>query len=206
MNAQKPLFFITREKLVKHVGMYDTGEIIFFMSQEALIHHGYDKDASILKETDDAVYLFSSFLPVTVIESWFNQIVLQRAKICDKHFSHAPKAFQDERNNQSSSSVLLPPRKDTGHREKIKKIQTIHSLSHQKNHEIRRPPRRKKTLSILKEEIHAQKRWDTMIPTCGECLFWKKQYLRFSDCEKGVCTITGNFIDSTKRACSEFQR
>jgi hypothetical protein len=206
MNSQKPLFFITQEKSVKHVGAYDTGEITFFMSQEALIRQGYDEDTSILKETDDAVYIFSSFLPVTVIESWFNQISLQRAKIHALNFSHTSELSPEERNDESPPAVLLPPRRENSHQEKIKKIQEIGSLSPQKSHEIRKAPRRKKTLSILKEEIHAQKRWDRLIPTCGECLFWKKQYLRFSDCEKGVCTITGNFIDSTKRACSEFQR
>jgi hypothetical protein len=113
---------------------------------------------------------------------------------------------KNERKKLSQRPVLIAPVQRPPYEAKLKKIQKILSLDQKKSSLTRQAPRRKKTLSILKEEIHAQRRWDPLVPTCGECQFWEKQYLRFTNCEIGVCTITDNFTDPTKKACSEFQR
>ncbi|MBU7042190.1 MAG: hypothetical protein HXS47_01270 [Theionarchaea archaeon] len=204
MTAEKPLFFITQEKSVKHVGRYDAERgATFFMSPEALTSYGYDKDTSVLKESEDAAYIFSAHLPLSVVESWFNQISTHHTRIQSPD-EPCQKVHQDERIH--TSPVLLPPRRILSHEEKIRKIQKIESLREERYCTIRQPPKRKKTLSLLKEEIHGQHRWDNQVPTCGQCQFWETQYLRFTDSQVGVCTITGNFTDPSKRACSEFQR
>lgn len=204
MTAEKPLFFITQEKSVKHVGRYDAnGRTTFFMSPEALTSYGYDKDTSVIKESEDAAYIFSAQLPLSVVESWFNQISTHHTRIQSPD-EPCQKGHQDEPIH--ASPVLLPPKRILSHEDKIRKIQKIESLRGERYCTVRQPPKRKKTLALLKEEIHAQHRWDNQVPTCGQCQFWETQYLRFTDSQIGVCTITGNFTDSSKRGCSEFQR
>ncbi|MBU7033376.1 MAG: hypothetical protein HXS53_12665 [Theionarchaea archaeon] len=207
MSSEKPLFFVTQEKSVIHVGFSDSASgMAFFISQNALSRYGYDEDTSVIKEADNAIYIFSSHVPSSVINSWFIQISLQRSRMNFGDHSHTRKISPTERKKLSQHPVFIPPVQRPSHEEKVKKIQKIVSLNKKKYARNRKAPRRKKTLSILKEEIHAQRRWDTLVPTCGECQFWEKHYLRFTNCEMGVCTITGNFTDPTKKACSEFQQ
>lgn len=217
----KALYFVTKEKKIKHIGFYtELGHAQLLESAEILEQHGFGEDPTFLRETEDAGYVFSSVLPQSVIDIWFTQIINERARLKKGERGKGGKEEKREKEEKIEKvkkvekSVkpvrrVLPrarirtPRKA---HTKVKKIWSFQVKGREPTLPKRTAPRRKKTLDMLKEEVRAQRRWETFVPTCGECVFWEKQFLRFTQEVMGGCKITGNFVDEEKKACSEFER
>jgi hypothetical protein len=214
---KKALYFVTKEKKVKHIGfLTDSYEMRFFQSKEHLVQYGYQEDTDFFRENNDSIYIFSSFLPKHIMDSWFDQIVSERSQL-KKIELKIGKTGKTRKNGKVESP--LPARKKTSNRlirnpvrrnnRNLRKEPRI--LNHSRKQENPRSlkmtvPRRKKTPDIIKEEVEAQRRWTTCAPTCGQCVFWEKRSLRYTQTEAGECVVTGNFVNPKKRACSEFQK
>jgi hypothetical protein len=206
--TQKTVYFVSKEKKVNHIGFMSEGKIQFLDSQNRLSQHGFTKDPAFFRETDTAVYVFSSFLPESVVDQWFFQIYSER--------DHITKAVKEQvpPSTQSAVSIKKPPKSMIAHPERtvlqpervtiIKKIK-IPPKTPSPPVTVKRSPR-KKNIETLKEEVKAQRIWDSCVPTCGECAFWEKRILQYTKTETGECTLTGNFVEFKKKACSEFQK
>lgn len=223
MNYEKALYFVSKEKKVKHIGFTTPSGIHLLESRELLSQHGFQEDPSFFRETDDAVYVFSSVLPQHVIDSWFDQIhakksTLEKAKKgkvekIEKH-DKARKPPKPRKAKKPAKEVKKRPRKKSAPRQSTlsddteKRIQTLKALRKKKKRPLSEIKMKKsrKTLDMLKEEVKAQRRWEAFVPTCGECTFWERRYLKFTELETGECSVTGNFVSEEKKACSEFER
>jgi hypothetical protein len=217
MDCEKALYFITREKKMRHVGFFSTlSQVRLFESKELLKKHGFSEDPAFLRETDDSAYVFSSFLPLSVIDRWFAQIIREksilmkakkkREKIKGNDRKEMKKPVFHTRKSRSRSTLHVPRSRRKPYTT-VEKIQNIRALK-QKNHHLPqiKIQKDKKSLDALKEEIRAQRKWETSVPTCNECVFWENQILEFTQVEIGACKVTGNFVSSEKKACSEFER
>ena len=81
MNYEKAVYFVTKEKKVQHIGFTTPlSQIHLLESQELLEQHGFKEDPSLTRKTSDSVYMFSSFLPESVIDIWLGQILNERLK------------------------------------------------------------------------------------------------------------------------------
>ena len=218
MDSEKALYFITREKKMRHVGFFSKlTEIHLFESKELLEKHGFSEDPAYLRETDDSAYVFSSFLPLSVIDRWFAQIIREksilmkaekkREKMKGKNDKKEIKKPVFHTRKSRSKSTLHVPRSRKKPYTTVERIQNLQTLK-QKNHHLPqiKIQKDKKSLDALKEEIRAQRKWETFVPTCNECVFWENQILEFTQVEIGACKVTGNFVSSEKKACSEFER
>lgn len=204
--TQKTLYFVSKEKKVIHIGFINGKTMEFLDSPENLSQHGFEKDPDFFRETDAAVYVFSSFLPETVVDQWFTHILRERDEIIRSTREHTIPTHHTVTIKQPPKSVITPPdrvlqpKKSTPTTKiKIPPKNTPPPVA------VKRPPR-KKNIETLKEEIKAQRIWDPLVPTCGECAFWEKRVLQYTQVKTGECTITGNFVDFEKKACSEFQK
>ncbi len=203
---RKPLYFVTTEKKVNHIGFFTKTEIELLESEESLERLGFQKNPFFLRETGDSVYIFSSFLPQSIIERWCDQILKERSEF-KRGMVKEPKGVKIKERKMrivkhSKSKRPLPrgkPRRTS--RRTVRKVQKP-QISQIKM----TPPKRKKTLDMLKEEVRARRIWDSFVPVCSECSFWEKQVLRLTQVETGECTVTRNIVSPDKKACSEFQR
>ena len=222
MNYEKALYFVSKEKKVKHIGFTTRSGMHLLESRELLLQHGFQEDPSFFRETDDAVYVFSSVLPQHVIDSWFDQIhakksTLDKAKIekVEKigKYDKAKKPAKPRKAKKPAKEVKKrlrkksAPRQSTLSDETEKRIQTLKALKG-KNRPLSeiKVKKSRKTLDMLKEEVKAQRKWEAFVPTCSECTFWERRYLKFTELETGECSVTGNFVSEEKKACSEFER
>jgi hypothetical protein len=218
MNHEKALYFITREKRMRHIGFFSTlSQVHLLESKELLEKHGFSEDPAFLRETDDSAYVFSSFLPLSAVDRWFAQIIREkstimkaekkREKMKGKNNKKEMKKPVFHTRKSRSRSTLHVPRSRRKPYTTVEKIQNIRALK-QKNHHLPRIKiqKDKKSVDALKEEIRAQRRWETLVPTCSECVFWENQILEFTQVEIGGCKVTGNFVSPEKTACSEFER
>lgn len=220
MIYEKALYFVSRDKKVNHVGFFNSlSEIYLLESRELLKEGGFVEDSLLLRETDDSAFLFSSFLSQSLIDRWFNQIRDEQAKLRKREPENENVKGEEieERARELSrlkkqykkkhqSKIHTPRKKSTP--TNIKKINEIQALKKRKT--LLQPQnkihKRKKTLEMLREEVKAQRFWEEKVPTCGECAFFENQYLLFTQEEAGGCRVTGNFVSSEKKACSEFER
>lgn len=220
MNYEKALYFVTKEKKVQHVGFFTTlSQMQLLESKEVLKQQGFQENPDFLREIDDSAYLFSSFIPRSVVDTWFDQICSGRSTLRkvetkrEKEKKEKKKRKKRERGEKKkkparakeyprSPQIFRAKKSDTD----IKKIQNRRVPKQKSLFPRIKPPKRKKTPDTLKEEVKAQRRWETNVPTCGECAFWENQYLKYTQVEVGVCSVTGNFVSPEKKACSEFER
>ncbi|KYK37322.1 MAG: hypothetical protein AYK18_10315 [Theionarchaea archaeon DG-70] len=224
MKYEKTVYFVTKEKKVKHVGFLADSQMHLVESEEVLSELGFSKDPALVKKTDDSVYIFSSHLPQNVIDRWFTQILNQKLKlkkaeneeegtkkVARAEVTHKKVKSKMRANKKAKRESLIlkthdfsksnPVNKDRG-----KKIQNLNLKQKTPLVYNKKPPMRKKTIDALREEVKAQRRWKKLVPTCGECAFWEKRYLELTDQETGKCQITGNFVSPEKKACSEFEK
>ena len=81
MNYEKAVYFVTKEKKVQHIGFTTPlSQMHLLESRELLEQHGFRENPSLIRKTSDSVYMFSSFLPESVIDIWFGQILNERLK------------------------------------------------------------------------------------------------------------------------------
>ncbi|MGD2250033.1 MAG: hypothetical protein PVF58_16635 [Candidatus Methanofastidiosia archaeon] len=206
--TQKTVYFVSKEKKVNHIGFFSEGKIHFVDSPERLSEHGFTKDPAFFRETDTAVYVFSSLLPESMINQWFSQILSERDHITNPATKQSvPQPLASVNIKKPPKSVITPPERTVLQPERgytPRKIK-IPPKSPPPPATVKRSPR-KKNIETLKEEIKAQRIWDSCVPTCGECSFWEKRVLPYTQTETGECTLTGNFVEFKKKACSEFQK
>lgn len=221
MNYEKALYFVTKEKKVQHIGFFTTlSQMQLLESKEVLKQQGFQEDPDFLREIDDSAYLFSSFIPQSVVDTWFDQICSERSTLKkvetkrekEKKEEKKRKKKKEKKEKEKKPALVKEyPRHPQIFRTKksdtdIKEIQNRRVSKQKPLLPKIKPPKRKKTPDTLKEEVKAQRRWETNVPTCGECTFWENQYLKYTQVEVGVCSITGNFVSPEKKACSEFER
>jgi hypothetical protein len=221
MNYEKALYFVTREKKVNHIGFFNSlSEIYLLESRELLKERGFEVDSSFLRETDDSAFFFSSFLSPPLIDRWFHQIRDEQAKLQRRELGNEKENKGEEIKERANELTrlkkhykkkyqpkLYAPRKNVNSSD-TKRINEIQALKKRKfclqpQNKIQK---RRKTLEMLKEEVKAQRTWEELVPTCGECAFFENQYLMFTQEEAGGCKVTGNFVSSEKKACSEFEK
>lgn len=198
----KPLYFVNQEKKVRHIGFYDEGDLTLLESREVLESQGFREDTSLLREAEDSGYFFSAFVPSSVVDLWFSQLLVERSKIKPKNESR-----------KEEIRIFSPPKRTKSH--------VIHGIfTPKKRYEPKKVPpltvihpvlkrvvkKKKKTIDMLKEEIEGKKRWESFVPTCGECVFWERQVLQYTQVEMGSCKVTGNFVNQERKACSEFEK
>jgi hypothetical protein len=218
MNYEKALYFVTKEKKVQHVGFFTTlTKMHLVESKDMLEQQGFSEDPDFLRETDDSAYIFSSHIPQPVVAMWFEHFCsatsalkkVEREKEREKKRKNENKGIRKKRKRKKkkkrsktlpATMIKKPPRAD------IKKIQNRRTPSQKPLPTKVSPQNQKKTPEILKEEIKAQRKWETFVPTCSECTFWNHQYLAYTDTDVGVCSVTSNFVSAEKKACSEFER
>jgi hypothetical protein len=214
---RKALYFVTKEKKVDHIGfLTDSYELNFLQSKEHLVQHGYQEDSDFFREDNDSMYIFSSFLPKHIIDRWFDQIISERSKL--KKIELKIGKRNTTRKNGTIEPLLPAKKKTSQHlirnpirkdRKNLKRRPRIlRSSRKQRNPQslTMTVPKRRKTPDTVKEEVEAQKRWAACAPTCGQCVFWEKRFLRYTHEKAGECVVTGNFVSPKKRACSEFQK
>lgn len=219
MNYEKALYFVSMEKKVKHIGFTTHSGIHLLESRELLSQHGFREDPSLFRETDNAVYIFASALPQQVIDCWFDQILtkksaLEKAKVekAENHDKVAKPAKPKKVKKSAKRAKKLPKKRPALKQSTLpggteKRIQAFKAPK-RKNRLLSeiRVRKSRKTVDALKEEVKAQRKWESRVPTCGECVFWEKRYLKFTELETGECKVTGNFVSEDKKACSEFER
>ncbi len=202
---KKPVYFVTKEKTVNHVGFFTESHITLLESEESLNQQGFTRNPLFFRETDDAVFVFSSWLPQSVIALWIDHIITGRAELTSS-IKEKRKEKKKEIKKVKIVSKKKPrpilPRKP---RKTIRKIGIPRPPTSPKPLP-KRIPRRKKTVDILQEEIKTRGMWNPFVPVCGECIFWEKRFLQYTQTETGECTATGNLVSQEKKACSEFQR
>ena len=193
----KPVYFVTKEKRVNHVGFFTESQITLSESEESLSQKGFTRDPLFSRETDDAVYIFSSWLPQSVITMWIDHIITERAERLTPIKRGKRKGKKMKRKRKKSMKEPPPP---------LPKRCTTRRLTPRRT----TPPiplpkvyRRKKTVAALQEELKTRRTWGPL-PVCGDCTFWKKQILPYTQTKTGACTITGNIVSPQKTACSEF--
>lgn len=221
MKYEKTVYFVTRERKVRHVGFLADSQMHLVESEDVLSELGFSKDPALMKKTDDSVYIFSSHLPQKVIDRWFTQILNQNLKLKkgeneEKGTRKVARAEGTHRTTEYKMRASKKTKKDLiskthnfskskpVNKDREKKIQNL-KLKQKTPFIYRKAPRRRKTIDALREEVRAQRRWKKLVPTCGECAFWEKQYLVYTDQKTGKCQITGNFVSPEKKACSEFE-
>jgi len=219
---RKALYFVTKEKKVRHIGFTQKKQIQLLESREMLDGQGFDENSDFSRETDDSVYVFSSFIPQSVIDLWFGQILNGRERLRkpekEKEKEKRKGKEKEKRNYQKIQETISAAKKRSkskhrvfklkkpSHTTDVKKIQNIQSRKQKRSFPRKKVPKRRKTLEMLKEEVKAQRSWESFVPTCGECVFWEKQYLEFTKVEIGGCLVTKNFVSSEKKACPEFEK
>lgn len=228
MNYEKAVYFVTTEKTVQHVGFTTQSQMHLLESRELLEQHGFREDPPFVRATDDSVYVFSSLLPPSVVDVWFDQILNERSKLKNAERKKGKSKINTKRQKERKKSIeekerlkrkvqkiersaeaIKKPPKTNPRSLQVKKSSHAEKSSTKKDQKRvvpKKTQKRKKTPDMLKEEVKAQRRWESFVPTCGECIFWEKQYLKFTQTEIGGCGITGNFVSREKKACSEFER
>ena len=234
MTYEKTLYFVTKEKKVNHIGFFNNLRDMHLLdSLEFLEEQGFTEDPLFVRESDDSVFIFSSFLPHSMIDIWLDQILTERAQIISekdrKNMKGKSRKRREKEKKARESDIekkikiigkvtkkhvreIHVPRKSSlaAGIERTAKIQTLRNRKKSAVLTKRRKPKKtqksRKTLEMLKEEVRDQRKWEAFVPTCGECTFWETQILPFTMEETGACRVTGNFVSSEKRACSEFEK
>ncbi|MBU7017281.1 MAG: hypothetical protein HXS44_07205 [Theionarchaea archaeon] len=221
MTYEKALYFVARDKKVNHIGFFNNlSEIFLLESRELLKEKGFEENSLFLRETADSAFLFSSFLSQSLIDRWFSQIRDEQAKLRRRDSGNEKENKGEEvRERQRNLSRVKKHHKKKRQsrihstRKKSSPANTKRALEIQamkKRKTLFQPltkiQKRRKTLEVLREEVKAQRLWEGQVPTCGECAFYENQYLLFTQEEAGGCKVTGNFVSSEKKACSEFER
>ncbi len=221
MIYEKALYFVTRDKKVNHIGFFNNlSEIYLLESRELLKEKGFEEDSLFLRETDDSAFLFSSFLSQSLINRWFSQIHDEQTKLRKgepgnekvnkgeeiKERAHKLTRLKKHCKKKHQFEIHIPRKKYTP--TNTKRINEIQALKKRKKpfQPQNKIHKRKKTLEMLREEVKAQRFWEAQVPTCGECAFFENQYLLFTQEDAGGCRVTGNFVSSEKKACSEFEK
>jgi hypothetical protein len=197
----KPVYFVTKEKRVTHIGFFTKSQITLVESEESLIQQGFTRDPLFFRETDDAIYIFSSWLPQSLIALWIDHIITERADLITPIKKGKRKKRKKEMKKRRKKSMKEPLRLP-------KKPCTTIRMNRPPTPPTPFPKRvyhRKKTVTALQEERKTQKKWGP-IPVCGDCTFWEKRILPYTQTETGECTPTGNLVSCQKTACPEFQR
>lgn len=205
----KPLYFVTKEKTVKHIGFFTESQITLLESEESLSQQGFTKDPAFFRETDDAVYIFSSWLPQSIIALWIDQILERADLILNLKGEKEENAQKEEKIKKIEKVASMKKKPHPVYTRKpcktIRRIELPRPPTHPKPLP-KRIPRRKKTVDMLQEEIRTQRVWNPFVPVCRECIFWEKRFLQYTQTETGECTATGNLVSPQKKACSEFQK
>ncbi|MBU6998837.1 MAG: hypothetical protein HXS41_14740 [Theionarchaea archaeon] len=211
--TKKPLYYVTKEKRIYHIGFQSSTRND--LSESPLSHSfkGFTED-SVRKETGTAVYAFCCSLPEDVVNLWFSQIVRERSDIHSTR--NVARAENDVKESKVANLKKVGKHENLDpceiHRVPRKKVRSVEELrwkvpsSPPSDMSLTVRRRKKKDITALTEEIKAQRLWDPFVPTCSECAFWEKHILPYSQVSTGQCRITGNLVEGERKACSEFQK